>query len=111
MGGSQRRCVMEYRTEAKTLEGFVQQLAADYLPHGYWFYVRGHVPEGKDSRRVDENLVQKYGIAISRQQRARRKPAGRATLHYLRYGQFWVLLATKGEHRFFDEEAANIRDV
>ncbi len=102
---------MEYRTEATTIEGFIQQLAANYLPHGYWFYVSGQVPIEKNPALVDRKLVMKYGIAISRQQRARRKHAGLANLHYLRYGRTWVLLATKGEHAFFAEEAGGIRDL
>ncbi|HEY4310841.1 MAG TPA: hypothetical protein VGN12_15430 [Pirellulales bacterium] len=93
------------------MEGFIQQLASNYLPHGYWFYVSGWLPEGKDPRTVDQKLTEKYGICISRQARARRKAAGSANLHYLRYDRFFVLLATHGKHRFFAEEAANIRDV
>lgn len=102
---------MEYRCETTSLEGFVQQLASNILPHGYWFYVRGQVPTGKDPGAVDAKLIGKYGIAISRQQRARRKLAGLANLHYLRYERQWVLLATHGQHKFFAEEGENIRDV
>lgn len=102
---------MEYRCVAGSLEGFVQQLASNILPHGYWFYVTGHVPEGKNPKAVDRKLMEKYGIAISRQQRARRKLAGHANLHYLRLDRFWVLLATHGQHPFFEEEADCIRDV
>lgn len=102
---------MDYRCEATSLEGFVQQLASNILPHGYWLYVTGRVPEGKDPRVVDEKLMMKYGVNLSRQQRARRKLKGAANLHYLRFGQRWVLLATKGEHPFFAEEGANIRDA
>lgn len=35
---------MEYRYEAASVAGFVQQLICCYLPHGYWFYVSGVVP-------------------------------------------------------------------
>ena len=34
-----------------------------------------------------------------------------ANLHYLRHGRHFVLIATHGRHPFFDEEAANIRDI
>jgi len=102
---------VEYRCEATSVEGFVQILACNYLPHGYWFYVTGHVPVGKDPRRVDEKILAKYNIALSRQQRARRKQAGQANLHYVRFGVFFVLLATHGRHPFFAEEAASLRDV
>lgn len=102
---------MEYRYEATSVAGFVQMLAANYLPHGYWFFVQGFVPDGKDPRLTDEKLLTKYRIRISRDQRARRKRAGLANLHYLRYRQYFVLLATKGHHPFFAEEAKRIRDA
>ena len=102
---------MHYRCEATTVEGFVQQLACCYLPHGYWFYVSGWVPAAKDPRAVDGKLQEKYGIAISRQTRARRKLAGLANLHYLRHGRLFVLLATYGKHRFFEEEGERVRDI
>jgi hypothetical protein len=102
---------MEYRCQTTSLEGFVQQLASNILPHGYWFYVTGHVPEGKDPEAIDRKLIDKYGIGISRQQRARRKLAGLANLHYLRHDLYWVLLATHGHHPFFEAESSSIRDV
>ena len=102
---------MEYRCVTTSLSGFVQQLACNILPHGYWFYVRGIVPDAMSPESVDAKLLDKYGIAISRQQRARRKLAGMANLHYLRLGRVWILLATHGHHRFFEEEQQNIRDA
>ena len=102
---------MTYRWEVSSREGLVQQLASNILPHGYWFYVTGMVPVNKDPRQVDQKLMWKYGVRISRQQRVRRKQAGLANLHYLRYRQFWVLLATHGEHAFFEEESSVVRDI
>ena len=102
---------MEYRCVVTSLEGFVQQLGSNILPHGYWFYVTGRVPAEKDPEAVDRKLIEKYGIAIFRQQRARRKLAGYANLHYLRFDRTWVILATHGLHTFFKEEASSIRDV
>jgi len=94
-----------------SLEGFVQILASNYLPHGYWFYVTGHVRTGKDPRAVDRKLIEKYEIARSRQQRARRKKSGLANLQYVRIGPFFVLLATHGKHRFFADEGPSVRDI
>ena len=93
------------------MEGFVQQLAVSYLGNGYWFYVVGEIPEGKDPRRVDEKLVTRYQIDLSKWARARRKRAGLANLQYLRHGRLFVLLATHGAHPFFEEEASSIRDA
>ena len=106
-----RNQTMGYRYEATSVEGFIQQLATNYLPHGYWFYVSGCLPVGKDATALDQKLTQKYGICMSRQARARRKLSGLANLHYLRYERFFLIVATHGKHRFFAEEAASIRDV
>lgn len=100
-----------YRWEVSSSRGLVQQLASNILPHGYWFYVTGIVPLNKDPRQVDQKLMWKYGVSISRQQRVRRRQAGLANIHYLRFRQFWILLATHGEHAFFREEAALVRDA
>jgi hypothetical protein len=86
-------------------------LASCYLPHGYWFYVSGVIPFGKDPRDVDAKLIAKYAIGVSRTSRARRKAVGIANVHYLRYQRRFVLLATHGFHPFYDEEARSIRDV
>lgn len=102
---------MDYRCEATSSVGFVQQLVSCYLPHGYWFYVTGSIPDHKEPRRVDAKLLDKYGIDISRQSRARRKQAGLANVHYLRHERFFILLATHGRHPFYSDEAKNIRDV
>jgi hypothetical protein len=99
-----------YRCEATTVAGFVQQLAVSYIGHGYWFYVTGIVPDRKDPLAVDGKLIEHYGIDISKWARARRKRAGLANVHYLRHERFFVLIATAGEHRFFEEEKS-FRDV
>ncbi len=102
---------MEYRCVATSVDGFVQQLAVAYITHGYWFYVTGTIPEGKDPDAVDTKLIERYGIAISKWARCRRKKRGLANMQYLRLGRFFVLLATKGQHEFFERERASIRDV
>jgi len=102
---------MEYRCVATTATGFVQQLSCAYLLHGYWFYVSGRIPGHKDPRGVDAKLLTKYAVEISRAARARRKQAGLANVHYLRFERTFILLATHGHHLFFDDEAGNIRDA
>lgn len=102
---------MKYRHVTTTREGFIQILASNYLPHGYWFYVTGRIPEGKDPKAIDEKLLTKYGIELSRQQRAYRKQKGMANLHYVRHDDFFIILATHGRHPFFAEEAATVRDI
>jgi hypothetical protein len=102
---------MEYRCETTSVEGMIQLLACNYLPHGYWFYVTGRVPDDKDPRSVDTKLIGKYGIARSRAARSRQKQLGYANMHYLRHGRCFILLATHGKHHFFEDEADCIRDA
>lgn len=102
---------MDYRCEATSISGFIQQLAVGYVGRGYCFYVLGQVPEGKDPRQVDEKLIAKYGIVTSKVARARRKALGLANLQYLRFRETFALLATPGKHEFFLQEAGQIRDA
>lgn len=67
-----------YKPVASSIEWFVQQVAVSYLSNGYFFFVQGWVPEGKDPQAVDDKLLEKYGIAISKWSRARRKRNGLA---------------------------------
>lgn len=101
-----------YRCEAASLAGFVQQVAARYVASGYVFYVRGRVPAGKDPRAIDAKLVGRYGIDCSKFVRARRKRAGGANVHYIRYRDAFLLLATGSQRAdpFFVHEGNQIRD-
>lgn len=100
-----------YRCEATTVEGFVQQLAVQYVVHGFYHYVTGRIPHPKDPGEVDRKILEKYGIAISGSQRRRQKLAGRAALHYIRFRRFFVIIATDGYHEFKDEEGGALRDI
>jgi len=102
---------MDYRYETTTVSGFVQQLAMCYLEHGYWFYVQGTIPESKDLAKVDEKLLNKYQVSVSKFQRCRLKQKNVSGIQYLRYERTFLLLATKGIHDFFKEESEVIKDV
>lgn len=100
----------EYQCEATSVAGFVQRLAVDLVQHGHWFYVTGEIPERKNPRAVDAKLVDLYGLNLSKWTRARRRDGGEASVRYLRFGRFFVLIATKGKHEFFEAEP-NVKDV
>ena len=102
---------MQYRCEATSVAGFIQQVAVGYLARGYYFYVPGRVPEQKDPHAVDQKLIGKYGVDVSRWERVRRKRLGLANVQYIRHDRFFLLMATHGQHRFYEEEAAQIRDA
>lgn len=98
-----------YKCEATTLDGFIQQLAVAYIARRYFFYVTGDVPKRLTFDEHDRRLLAKYEVAQSKWSRYRRRqrngPDGRplANVQYIRYRSFWVLLATGGNHRFFEE--------
>jgi hypothetical protein len=102
---------MDYRYIAVSERAFVQQLAVGYISNGYWYYVTGCIPEHKDVLRIDRKLIDRYDIAISKWTRSRRKRQGLANVQYLRHGRFFVIIATRGLHRFFDEEGHCVKDV
>ena len=77
--------------------GFVHQVV-QYVRTGYWFFVAGTIPAHKTGLAVDEKILRLYDIRCSPWTRARRKKKGRANLHYLRFENEWVLMATKGSH-------------
>ena len=101
---------MQYRCVASSPEGLVQQVAVCYLRHGYWWYVTGRIPKGKDPSAVDAKLIEKYGIALTDRQRAYRKRRGLANMQYIRYCDWFVLLVTEGHHPFKQQEGSQIRD-
>jgi hypothetical protein len=101
---------MAYRCEVTSIEGFVQQIACCYLPHGYRWYVIGRIPLHKDPELVDAKLIERYGLDISKRQRARQKERGIAAVQYLRHEHFFVLLATDGRHELFAHERGRVRD-
>ena len=100
-----------YRCVAASIEGFIQQLAVSYVANGYWFYVTGVIPEHKDPAQTDRKIIEQYGLDLSKWTRARRKKAGLASVQYLRFDRFYVIMATLGEHPFYAAEAGQIRDV
>jgi hypothetical protein len=102
---------MGHRFEATSVEGFVQQVACSYLQHGYWWYVTGVVPARKDPRELDAKLAARYGLTVSKREKARRKERGLANLHYLRHGHFFALFATQGRHPFYVLEGERVRDI
>lgn len=99
----------QYQYHCVSPAGFIQALAVHYLPHGYYYYVTGVIGEGVDPEKVDRKLIDKYGCDTSKTGRWRRKARGLANVQYVRYGRFFVLLSTPGEHLFFDERSGEGR--
>lgn len=60
-----------YHAEAKTSAELIRRLTKYYLPYGYYFFTTSTIPEHKDVAQVDRNIIEKYGLAISRTARSR----------------------------------------
>ena len=95
---------------ARSRDHFVHYLATALICRGYWFYICGRIPAGKDREAIDQKLIEKYDCNNSKNTRWRRKKAGKANVRYFRWDRFFVLMATKGEHKFFEQEA-DIKDI
>ena len=89
---------MAYRCEAQSPEAVVQLIAASYLRHGFYWYVTGSIPAGKDPAVIDRKLIAKYGINVSEWERRHRKQRGIANAHYLRYQQWFIFMVSEGHH-------------
>lgn len=115
--GRMRQRENEYRYVATSVAGFIQQVAVSYVANGYFHYVMGVVPDGKDPEATDRRILEKYRIAVSKHTRYRRAQAGHSNFQYLRHDRVFVILARRPErgagedHPFWSEEAANIRDL
>jgi len=99
-----------YRCIAASIEGFIQQVAVSYIRTGHFFYVSGRLGPETDGAAVDAKLIHKYGVDVSRWSRALRKQRGEANLQYIRYGRFFLLLATHGVSLFFELEGEQVHD-
>lgn len=95
-----------YRYVATSEAGFVQQIVR-CVAKGYRYYTFGQVRRGKTPEQIDQVLLTKFGIAKSPSARSRAKQRGEANIQYLRYGEFWVMMATKGRHHWKEEHTDN----
>lgn len=100
-----------YRYLTKNRAAFVAQVV-NYISKGYYFYLVCKIPEKKDPGRIDEKMLQRYGVQRRRWQRTRRNLKDAAAVHYLRFDRTFVLMVTKGRHDVFYADHGNAkRDV
>lgn len=97
--------------EARSAYAFVQHLAVRLIANGYRFYVLGEIPSWKDPTNVDRKLSFRYNLGLSKWAQLRGSRRGEAKVRYLRFEHHFILIATVGRHRFFDEERSVLRDA
>lgn len=94
---------------------FVQRVADNIVKYGNFNYVTGFIPEHRDPLEVDVKILRKYGIAVSRWTRCRRRSKGLSSVHYARHQRFFVMFAPeqrKGESPWHElEEWSSERQV
>lgn len=102
---------MGLKHEVQNIDGFVA-LVVTLIGKGYRYYFTGQVKEGKDLAAFDRRMIDDYEANLSKWTRERRKRRGVANFRYLRYGNFFLVLATTGEAAiFWREDRHRIRDV
>ena len=61
---------------------------------------------------MDGKLLALYDADRPKWKRQRRRLLGQAGIHYLRYGRFWVIVLTKGEHSaFYRDHGPHVLDI
>lgn len=102
---------MGYKYEVTSLVGFLQRVATHLLPKGYYFFVQGILPEGKNPQALDEKLLSRYDVVKTEGARRWRKSQGLGNVQYVRFKRSWILLATHGHHAIRAGEGDNLNDV
>jgi len=98
----------------KSWQFLLQQLVYQ-ISKGYCYYYVGTIPMGKASKckQIDEKIISKYNIDLSKFQRYRRKEKELANFYYLRWKNVFVILHTAGSFEkelILDDEFKDIRD-
>ncbi len=100
----------EYRYHCETVEGFVQR-AVVLSQKGYRYFISGEVPERKAADEIDEKLLTKYGLRLTRRQRTYRKSKGLPNGHYFRFSRRWVVMGTSRKLFFQVDPNERVRDL
>ena len=101
----------QYRYLARSRTAFIAQVVR-YISKGYFFYVVCQIPERKNPVDIDAKLLERYSVKQPRWRREKRNLKDSAAVHYLRFGQMFVLMLTKGRHdAFYEDHAASVRDI
>ena len=98
-----------YPCRASSIEGLVQQVAVSYLRQGYTNFITGRIPERSDVEKIDKSIITRYGLNKDWRYRAGLKAIDVANVEYIRFERFYVILATKGEHLFYEREGERVR--
>jgi len=76
------------------------------VSQGYWYFSQFQYPEKKRDKweKIDEKIINKYNVNISKDQRYRNKKKGKANYRFFRWENQAILLRTEGERLQQDDE-------
>jgi hypothetical protein len=105
---------MDYQYRAVSPDAFISQVVR-YVVTGHVFYFTGRVPRGRNPRELDGKLIESYGADVTPWTRSRQRSRGVSSVHYLRCGRTFILLASEGRGPFFEQlgggSAPQFRDM
>jgi hypothetical protein len=98
---------MAYHCVARNTDEFLHQLTR-LVGNGHYFYFSHLLDDQHDPTRLDQKIVDQWKLDVPYWKRTAKYRRGLPSIHYLRYGRFYVLLASKGRldgesHPFFVE--------
>ena len=90
----------EYRCVAASPAGFLRQLTTNILPYGFRYYFAGCIREPLKPERTDQKIIEHYQLAhLTKDRLSYYRQKQISVVRYLRYGRFYVILATEGSPR------------
>lgn len=102
---------MNNRHLVASVDGMVAQLV-NLISKGYRYYFVGLVADREAQLIRDERMLGYYEAQLPKWTRERRKGRGLANFRYLRYEEWFIVLATEGQApTFWNEDRQRIRDV
>lgn len=105
------RRAMSNRHLVISIEGMVAQLVT-LISKGYRYYFVGRIAAGDDREVRDSRMLRYYDADLPKWTRERRRLRRLANFRYLRYEDWFIVLATEGEkERFLAEDGKRIRHV
>ena len=89
-----------YDPSMRSPGALMRRLVFDYARYGYARVSVFEIPERKvgEGQRIDEKIMEDYGITYCRTTRMLRRRKGEASIVHLRFQRWVVLLSTDGSH-------------
>ena len=93
-----------YACEMPKLGKFLTRFVTYILPFGHFYYVADAIAPGHDLKRIDRKIIEKYQVTHCRKTRKIRRDKGYASVHYVRFQNLFVIIASDGQSTFFEQE-------